>query len=218
MAEESVIAVIGDLVNSREIEDRVGAQRDVEKAFTTFGVSPQDPLQATVGDEFQVVYSTLADAVVATTTAMLALPPGLELRFGLGSGARRSIGVGHHGPLQDGPAWWSARDAIDEAHRREDAKNPSLRSWFLSSTHPGEWEERLVNSYFLARDQIVSRMNARGRRVAVGALRGDTQAEIARAEGITQSAVSQALQSSGAMALIDGLRTIGGDFQAEADA
>ncbi|ROQ40742.1 SatD family protein [Frondihabitans sp. PhB188] len=210
MDASSVIAVIGDIVNSRDMADRAGAQRLIEAAFAESGVEAADPLQATVGDEFQVVYTALGDAVVATTAAMLGLPAGLELRFGLGAGLVRPIGEGGRGPLQDGPGWWSARDAINESHRREDAKNPSLRSWFVSSTDPGGPEERLVNSYFLARDQIVSRMNARARRVALGVLHGSTQAEIARVEGVTQSAVSQSLQSSGAMALVDGLRLLGG--------
>jgi DNA-binding CsgD family transcriptional regulator len=53
-------------------------------------------------------------------------------------------------------------------------------------------------------------MKARERRVAGLALMGTSQAEIARAEAISQSAVSQNLRRSGASALSEALATLGG--------
>jgi DNA-binding CsgD family transcriptional regulator len=52
---------------------------------------------------------------------------------------------------------------------------------------------------------VVHRMKARERRLAAGLLQGRTQAELASQEGISQSAVSQSLQRSGASALRAGL-------------
>ncbi len=55
-----------------------------------------------------------------------------------------------------------------------------------------------------ARDQIVTAMAARVRRIVYARCLGRTQREIAEAEGITQSAVSQQLTTSGAAAIVAG--------------
>jgi DNA-binding CsgD family transcriptional regulator len=48
----------------------------------------------------------------------------------------------------------------------------------------------------------VSRLDARQRRLVLGILRGTTQKELAAAEGISPSAVSQSLQRAGAFAIL----------------
>ncbi|AOX67038.1 hypothetical protein BJK06_16105 [Curtobacterium sp. BH-2-1-1] len=210
MHSDPVIAVIVDLVDSRTLDDRAAAQRDVERAFDgTPAVEAVDPLRATVGDEFQVIYATLTDALVATTTAILALPPTVQIRFGIGRGTVQTIGTGAVGPLQDGPGWWSARDAINETHRREDGRTAFLRAWYHDAEDRHGPTERLVNAYFLSRDHIVARLTPRARRIALGLVQGRTQAQIAADEGITPSAVSQSVQKSGVAALVEGLRVLG---------
>ncbi|WP_027465352.1 SatD family protein [Curtobacterium sp. UNCCL17] len=210
MQSEPVIAVIVDLVDSRTLEDRSAAQQDVEHAFdSTADVTALDPLRATVGDEFQVIYGTLTDALVATTAATLALPQTVQIRLGIGRGQVRTIGTVGTGPLQDGPGWWSARDAINETHRREDGRTAFLRSWYHDADDRHGTTERLVNAYFLSRDHVVSRLAPRARRIALGLVQGRTQAQIAADEGITPSAVSQSVQKSGVAALVEGLRVLG---------
>lgn len=210
MQSEPVIAVIVDLVDSRTLEDRAAAQQDVEHAFdSTADVTALDPLRATVGDEFQVIYGTLTDALVATTAATLALPQTVQIRLGFGRGQVRTIGTSGAGPLQDGPGWWSARDAINETHRREDGRTAFLRSWYHDADDRHGTTERLVNAYFLSRDHVVSRLAPRARRIALGLVQGRTQAQIAADEGITPSAVSQSVQKSGVAALVEGLRVLG---------
>lgn len=210
MQSEPVIAVIVDLVDSRTLEDRSAAQKDVERAFdSTADITALDPLRATVGDEFQVIYATLTDALLATTAATLALPPTVQIRLGIGRGQVRTIGAGGAGPLQDGPGWWSARDAINETHRREDGRTAFLRSWYHDADDRHGTTERLVNAYFLSRDHVVLRLAPRARRIALGLVQGRTQAQIAADEGITPSAVSQSVQKSGVAALVEGLRVLG---------
>lgn len=210
MSSDALVAVIIDIVDSRSLADRDEAQGEIERAFAALpGVVPLDPLRATVGDEFQVIYATLTDALIATTSAVLSLPAGLELRFGFGRGEVRAVESSTGVPVQDGPGWWSAREAIQEAHRREDGRSAFLRSWYVSADDRGGAEERLANAYFLSRDHIVARMNARARRVALGLLRGETQSQIAAVEGVTPSAISQSVQKSGATAIVEGLRALG---------
>ena len=65
-------------------------------------------------------------------------------------------------------------------------------------------DDEELHADVLARDQVISEMSERTRRLTYGRLLGRTQSELARSEGITQSAVSQALATAGAGALIEG--------------
>jgi hypothetical protein len=211
------IAVIVDVSKSRSHPDRRELQGLLERAFGTVNelVDATQPLEATVGDEFQAVYADLGLAVRATLLARLALPDGVDCRFGLGHGELRTVGEGKAGPLQDGSAWWSARDAITEARDREYAKQPFLRTWFrsaegspLDAVAPAS--EDFVNAYLTTRDHLVTAMSARERRLLLGQLLGDTQSELAEREQITQSAVSQNLRRSGASAVLAGETLLAG--------
>ncbi|MGI9084448.1 MAG: hypothetical protein ACR2FE_04060 [Aeromicrobium sp.] len=63
-------------------------------------------------------------------------------------------------------------------------------------------DEGLVNAFLLCRDELVSRLDSRKRRLVLGVLRGTSQKELAVSEGISPSAVSQSLQRAGAFALL----------------
>jgi hypothetical protein len=69
---------------------------------------------------------------------------------------------------------------------------------------------RHANAYLLVRDQLVGAMSERTRRLTHGRCRGLTQRRLAAQEGITQSAVSQALTAAGAAAVVEGYRLLRG--------
>jgi len=205
-----VIAVLVDISKSRAHPDRGDLQSSIEGAFAAVNtlVPALQALEPTVGDEFQGVYDEIGIALRATLLARLQLPEGIDCRFGLGRGEVATIGSGVVGSVQDGSAWWTARKAIDEARKHEYSKLSFVRTWYRSST-PDD-REGLVNAYLLGRDQLVSAMNPRARRLLRGQLLGETQAQLAAAEGITQSAVSQNLARSGANALVAGEALLAG--------
>jgi DNA-binding CsgD family transcriptional regulator len=60
-------------------------------------------------------------------------------------------------------------------------------------------------------------MKPRERRMAAAFVAGRSQAEIAREEHLSQSAVSQLLQRSGATALVLGLSVLDGDDRAPSE-
>jgi len=194
------IAVIVDVSRSREHDDRAALQRDIESAFAELNklVVADQSLEPTIGDEFQAVYADTATALRATLLARLVLPTGIDCRFGLGRGDIVDIGQGAAGRIQDGSAWWAAREAIDEARSRAYGKQPFVRTWFRDASE----SDALINSFLLCRDQLVDGMNERERRLLLGRLRGSTQRELADREGVSQSAVSQTLRRSGALALL----------------
>lgn len=203
------IAVISDIVGSRQLADRDGAQRILDSTIER--IEAELPLalrqlRPTVADEEQGTYATLGDALASLLLLQLALPDQVECRFGIGIGEIRPV-ASRTGNIEDGAGWWAARAAIDIVHAKQQRAAPSARTWVVAS--PGEDAEvhrnvGLANAYLLTRDQIVGDMTERERRLTYGRCLGRTQKDLARAEGITQPGVSQALGSAGAHALVEG--------------
>ena len=108
------VALLGDVVRSRS-SDRSRVHEALLAAIEACNDAhpPLDPLRVTVGDEIQGVYTTLGRAVAAMLLLRDELLGIAEVRCGLGGGdvqvidARRGI--------QDGSAWWRAREAIERA-------------------------------------------------------------------------------------------------------
>ncbi|MWB98931.1 SatD family protein [Agromyces seonyuensis] len=205
-----IAAVTMDLVGSRRIADRAAAQREIDDALARVGrvgPKPITPLHPTVGDETQGVYAELDDALAAVLLLRLRLPDDVDCRFGIGLGAVGSI-PSAAGDISEGPGWWAAREAIDTVHRLQQRAVPGARTWVAAADDASGLDLPHVNAYLLARDQLVTSMSERTRRLAYGRCLGTSQRDLAGAEGITQSAVSQALASAGAAAVVEGYRLL----------
>lgn len=200
------IAVILDIVGSRGLPNRADAHRRVLEVFAQVDERwhPVRGLYATAGDEYQAVYRTLPDALAAVTAGALLLGDGPDLRCGIGRGEIVDVDV--DAGITDGSAWWNARAAIDEAKSRQASGEPDVRAWFAD---PEGADASAVAAFLRMRDHVLARMKARERRVAGLSLMGASQAEIARAEAISQPAISQNLRRSGASAVSEALATLG---------
>lgn len=208
------VAVTADIVGSRTLSDRGGAQQRLEAAVarveSDFALAER-PLRPTVGDELQGVYPTLAAASAAVLLLRLALPDGVECRFGMGVGPLDDVPSVTVGTISEGPAWWAARAAIDTVHAKQSRSLPGVRTWAAAADGQDAAAleaVRLANSGFVARDQLVTAMTERARRITYSRCIGATQRAIAEVEGITQPAVSQALAASGGAVLVDAVRTL----------
>lgn len=210
-----VVAIIADIIRSRKLENRVGAQRLLDETIARVEHDlplATQALRPTVGDEQQGVWLRLEDALTSLLMLQLALPDHIEFRFGVGIGEIRSIDS-THGELTDGPGWWAARAAIDHVHSQQQRAMPRMRTWIVPAPEQDEVMTSTIaasNAYLLARDEIVGGMNARARRLTYGRLTGRSQAELAGQEQITQPSVSKALRSAGSSALIAGLEQLRG--------
>lgn len=207
------IAVIADIVASRQLVDRAAAQRRIARvvgdADRDLPVAKQ-PLAAVVGDELQGEYDRLGDALASLLLVRLALPDGIDCRFGVGVGAVRPIELDGR-TVPEGPAWWAARAAIERTARLQQRAAPFARTWIEAA----EGEDAamvdtisLANAYALSRDQLVSTMSERTRRLTYGRCLGRSQRELAETEGVSQSAVSQALASAGSAAIVEGFAAL----------
>ncbi len=214
-ARADAIAVTADIIGSRRLDDRAAAQRALDDAIARV---EQDlplavrPLRPTVGDEQQAVYPGLDEALAALLLLQLALPEGVECRFGLGMGEIGTIPA-VSGDIPEGPGWWAAREAIEHLHDLQQRRAPNARTWVAAAAaSPDRIHEavRRANAYLLARDELVVAMSERTRRLTYGRCLGRTQRDLAAEEGITQSAVSQALASGGASAVVEGFRQLRG--------
>jgi hypothetical protein len=190
-------------------------QRKVERALQEVNevVPSVQPLEVTIGDEFQGAYRSLSDAIRASLLVRLALLPSIDTRYGIGSGEVTVFDAARSPISQDGPAWWAARDAIKRIHwqQQRSGHERAARTWYIAGTEGVEARaararldhERFVNAHLLCRDTLVPRDDQRGTALLRGWLTGRTQAELAAELGVTQSAVSQRLARMGAFALRD---------------
>lgn len=176
--------LLGDVVGSRAIVDRARFQRRLAEVLTEVSalLEPAQPLEATVGDEFQGAFTTVADASLAALLVRLALLPDADVRCGLGHGDVTVHDADQRPLLQDGPGWWAARDALEVLGQ---PRRAAQRTWYVG---PGAGR---VNAFLLTRDALVDRLGERGWRLLASALSGASQTDIAAAEGISKSAVSQ---------------------------
>lgn len=198
---KQAVGIIADIVGSRDLTDRTAAQGAIMNAFEQAEASVATIRQAwaTVGDEFQLIAATWQDALRITLRVQVFLPEDLRLRFGIGVGQINTVDDGSTGPIQDGTAWWNARQAIETIEEQQQRREEILTGFLAEDSEL----TTAVTTQLVMRDHIVARMKARERRLLAALLTGATQQDAARAEKVSQAAVSQALHRSGAMALLD---------------
>jgi hypothetical protein len=176
-------ALIGDVVDSRHASDRGQLHRRITEALA------ETRLAFTVGDEFQGSYPTVGDAIDAALAVRLAVGPEIDVRFGIGWGEVTVLDAGTG--IQDGPGWWSAREAIEwTAAAQQQPALATVRTAYRRHGHTGP-DPDAVNAALLCRDHLLGSIDARSLRLLRGLLEHKTKKELAAMEGISASAVSQ---------------------------
>ncbi|GAA1928818.1 SatD family protein [Nocardioides lentus] len=199
--------VIADLVSSRAAVDRrLLHERVVAVLGGADRLGALSPLRVTVGDEFQGAFAGVGQALHATLWLRLMLltgEPGVDVRFGVGWGEVTEVDAA--GGIEDGPAWWAARDAIvaveAEAARGGLRHRRTAYRADPQAAVPGP-DPALVEALLVCRDQVAGPMSVRSARLLLGLLEGRTQLELAESEGISASAVSQRVRGDGLAALL----------------
>lgn len=210
-----VVALVGDVVGSREIEDQGALLRRLARALDAVegSVATTQPPRLTVGDEFQSAHPTLADALEAALRLRLhagteAGGLALDLRVGLGEGEIEVSGAAELPAGQSGTAWWRARDAIDAV---SDLVGRSQWPRTVRTAYRGadEREEGRVMAYLLCQDELVAKLDDRDRHVLLGLLDGRPQADVAEELGISQPAVAKRQHDHGLVTLLRALEALG---------
>ena len=202
--------LLGDVVGSRAAADRRDLHRAIEGALGVVNarVPAVTELRVTVGDEFQGAYTRLGAAVEAALHLRLLLLPAVDTRVGIGRGAVTILDPERG--IEDGPAWWAARAAIEEVEQA--AGRPATRHLRTAYRISSEGRAGLgsassvaaaVNATLLCRDHLVGSFSDRSVRLLRGLMEPDTtQSELAQSEGISASAVSQRVRADGIGAVL----------------
>jgi hypothetical protein len=224
-----LVAVLGDVVASRRHPSRSDLKEALEGALGVANsrTAPLQLLTPTIGDEFQGLYTNLADALEATLLVRLSLVGVVDVRFGVGYGALTAYHEDRAPFEQDGPAWWAARAAVERAKAmsRQQEMPKGVRTVYLDSSllskegsaqvgrrevageddRPPEGDAGgiagLVNAFLMCRDELVAPMDARDAETMLYLLEGSTLSMIANMQDVTLSAVSQRAISGGMYAL-----------------
>jgi hypothetical protein len=184
---EMKATLIGDVVGSRHVADRRAAHRALNRALADVAADAIDPPAFTVGDEFQGSYSTVGAAIAATLSLRLTVAPGIDVRFGIGWGRAMVLDAG--AGIQDGPGWWAAREAIEWTASAQ--RQPGLALVRTSFRGNDRTDVDAINAALICRDHLIGSLDDRSLRILKGLLTNHTKKDIAAAEGISASAVSQ---------------------------
>lgn len=206
----SLIALIGDVVQSRFAGHRQTLHDTLDRVLHTVNAEGHvhDPAIITLGDEFQGVYDTLGDALRASFRIRALLHPTADVRFGIGRGAITVLDPQRG--IHDGPAYWTARDAIEKAKHR--ASQPQTRTSRTAYVSPGDppGHAEAVQAALDCLDFMVGSMSGKSRTILGGLMEGRTQLEIAELQGVSASAVSQRVRNDGLGVALEVMATLGG--------
>lgn len=196
------ICVIGDLVSSRRIRDRLDFQDRLRDGLSALSSSREDivsPYTITLGDEFQAVYAR-PGRLFRDLLLIQSLAHPVRVRFAIGVGPlstslNRASAIG-----MDGPGFASARDSLPRLKKR---RNRFYRLSGLVS-RAEDWANVSLD--------LVSHTVASWRKnrlaIAVAHLDGESPSEIASRIGLTRSAVYKNLDAGAVPTIADLFRLL----------
>lgn len=201
----SCVGLLADVVGSRH-SDRTKTHRAILHAIKHVNkeVPALDDLRVTVGDELQGVYVSLGDALHARLRLAEHLLGTVDLRFGLGGGEVRVVDASRH--IQDGSAWWLAREAIERVETY--TKDPGYRLVRTAILDERTTATPCADSIIRLIETTLARLRDGTRRSLNGVLAGLTNIEVAAAEGISASANSQRVNHNDLRVLADAIAAV----------
>lgn len=183
------VALIGDVVGSRQLEDRAGVQRELRMHLSRLSEELADrgleaPLEVVSGDEVQGLWARPGSVVDAVVGLAEALHP-VRLVWGLGAGAVDTDLSGRVSAM-DGPCFHRAREALEDAAR----EGVWLRTggWPAGDAGPLEALFRLMGAIRAGWTETQARY--------ARAVRGRLQKEVAEEFGVSPSVVSESLKAA----------------------
>jgi len=188
MDEKLYFAVIGDIIDSRIVDDRAGLQRQLDAGLADVNRQYANQIASkyllTIGDEFQGLLRMSEDLDRILASLRVAVHP-VDLRIGIGVGGLatplldRAIGM-------DGPCFHRARAAIERAKERSTHIEVEC-----GEARPG------FEIYSLLYSGMRRSWTERQRQIIDLSMSGMEGVEIARLLAVSQPAVSQHLRAAG---------------------
>lgn len=194
---QSFVAVIGDMKDSRHLENRKEVQVRLQGILDRLNKKYKDEIVSrfliTLGDEFQGLLSSGKYILDMVNEIRMEMYP-VRLRFGIGFGQittdiRTEMALG-----ADGPGYYRAREAVELLKEREKKKRSVLAELCLKMDETHRDKEILLNTVFDLMYVVESGWTDRQREVIWDMLlHGDGQQNTASRLDITQSTVQKTL-------------------------
>lgn len=199
------VALLADMVDSRTL-DRAATHARLLTAMADVNreVPALDPLRVTVGDEAQGVYAGLGHAYRASRLLNERLGGVVTFRFGLGGGEVRVVDAVRG--IQDGSAWWLAREAIQQAEAL--ATEPGYSFALTAVRDARSNAAALADPTIRLVEAATARLRPGARRSLTGLLLGLDNQSVAAAERISDSANSQRVRNNDLRALADAIMAL----------
>lgn len=196
------IAIIGDMVKSRQLDNRTEVQERLKKVLSDVNNRYEEEIAAcfaiTLGDEFQGLLKCSDHLIAIIDEIKVAMYP-VMFRFGIGFGAitteiDRGAAIG-----ADGPAFYAARDAIQEvaasiAKNEQAAKDVIIQCDQSAQSYVAIINATLATSYYIE-CQWTDKQREITRLLSLNP--SLSQKALAIELGISQSSIQRRIQSSG---------------------
>ena len=209
------VAIIADIMHSRELEKRaeiqVKLQMTLDAINKRYAKDIASKFTITLGDEFQGVLQAGLPTMKIIETIQSEMSP-IQFRFGIGVGritteinAEISLGA-------DGPAYHLARDGINEVKNLE-SKKTEPKTNILIGIEGDPDTEKTLNTIFTLLWAVKSTWTERQHQIVAlyQELQG-TQREVADQLGIGQSSVQKSLSNAHFFTYRDTLAFLAGEI------
>lgn len=216
----SFVAVIGDIKDSRHLENRKEVQVHLQEILERLNEKYKDHIVSkfliTLGDEFQGLLSSGEHILDMVNEIRMEMYP-VRLRFGIGFGQITTDIKSEMALGADGPGYYRAREAVELLKEREKKNRPVLAELCLRLNEKDQEKEILLNTVFDLMYVVESGWTERQRETIWDMLLyGDGQQNTARRLSISQPTVQKALAAGSYYTYENALKnaaTILGDIQ-----
>ena len=194
-------AIIGDIVKSRKIIDRNALQMTLNQTLTDINNQYREDIASnftiTLGDEFQGVLKDSFSLFRILDDLELASYP-TKFRFGIGIGDITTVIDQNMSIGADGPAYYNAREMIDELKKEETRKRGLIINRMIKTSQSENQDDEMMNTILSLMTVIKRKWSKRERQIILDYMsHKDGQEGSANRLGIAQSSVQRGLDRAG---------------------
>jgi len=208
---EIYFAIIGDVVDSRNIDNRDEVQKQYVKIISKINKKYSNDIASkfliTLGDSFQGLLKNTTHLLKIIEEIEEALSP-IKLRFGIGIGKINTSIIIEDSSLIDGPAYHNARFAIDSI------KASNRKKTYILVHSDNNTLDNLINSSLSLCNHIKSEWTDKQKEVIkLYTKKNKNQTYIATELNIKQPSVNSRLQSSNIYLYTESMENINKAFE-----
>lgn len=197
ITQDEYVVIIGDIIQSREIEERDLVQKQFIQVLKDLNDIYDDEIASqfiiTAGDEFQGLLKTKKHILEIIEYIDISLYP-TKLRYGIGEGLITSTINKEKSNEIDGPAYHRARRMIEEIEENEKGNQKPIINIMIDTGH---LEDEILNASFALMSTIKSTWTKRQTEVVYAYLGNNNNQHItAAALNVQQSTINRSLNAA----------------------